>query len=522
MEVSVFDQTFEKVANVDMLAFYSIKEKTGEAGTFSIWVEANEENMQNLRKQNIIQFQFDEVEDESKRNYVINGSSIYGVVKNGSELMTYVNADAYLLASDSEMQLNNRIVVASVEFDSDLPVEVGVGGEVIVTIPYTYDGGSGSIALDMTDLVDIQASGQVYESVQLPVNGLAFSNAEVSIVDINGTVNVKNLKLQIGQLPSESETPESEMAIKLNNTCWGIITTKIFRDDDSFFGIEVSGFLVEDVLRKRILWGLFSRYDKVQNIFNDMITENLISPVDTDRTLSNIALENQPLMTSSNVRFQKTGGYVLDAAVSLLAPESIWIKGIFDWYKKQIRFYLYKGKDRSDTQSVNPAVVFSDENGMLIAPKYLTDDSNYKNLVLVAGAGEGVLRIFHKIGDAVGWARDELYIDARDLQPVGEDEEPMAPADYLELLEQRGLEKLADFSAVENFDSGVQTVGGYIYGRDYFIGDIVTVYFSRIGVVGKLPIESVTRSGSADGHTIVVSFGKSNMPFSKMVKTKLN
>lgn len=522
MEISVYDQSFEKIANVGMVAYYMVTEKFGDVGKFSIWVEANEENMQNLRKRNILQFRFDDSSGVTERDYVPNGATSYGVVKSGSELNSYVNNNAYMLSSDAEFQLNNKFVVASIEFTAIQPIEVGVGGHVIVTIPYTSEGAEGSLVLDMTNLVKTQSSGSVYVSTKLPMRGLSFSNGRVSIQDINGTLSVKNLRLQVGQIPSPSTVYELDMGLKLNDVCWGVITTKNYKDEGSFFGIEASGFLVEDILRKRILWGVYYKYDNYQNIFNDMLTRNMISPSIPERKLTNIGIENQPVVDTGNIRFQKTGGSLLDAALSLLAPLGVGIKGIFDPYKKQIRFYLYRGKDRSDTQDVNPSVTFSYENGMLIGPKYLTDDSNYKNVVYIAGEGEGVDRVHHVIGNSVGWSREELYVDARDIQSQKEDGTMLAPAEYIEVLNQRGLEKLADYGVVENFESGVQTVGGYVYGKDYSIGDIVTVYYSEIGVVGRLPIVEVTRSGSADGQSTTVSFGKSNMPFSKMVKTKLN
>lgn len=522
MEVSVFDQSLEKIANVDMVAFYNVVEKFGEAGKFSLWVEANEENMQILRKRNIVQFKFDDLSGVTERDYVPNGALSYGVTKSGSELNSYYNENAYMFSSDAEYRLNNKLVVASLEFTASQPIEVGVGGHVKVTIPYTSDDGQNQIELDVTELVKTQSAGSVYMSTKLPLRGLRLSNAIVSIQDINGTVSVKNLRLQVGQTPSPSKAYELDMELKLNDVCWGIITTKNYKDDGSFFGIEASGFLIEDVLRKRILWGVYYKYDNYLSIFRDMVTKNMISPTMPERKLTNIGIENQPVVDNKNIRFQKTGGHLLDAALSLLTPLGVGIKGIFDPYKKQIRFYLYKGKDRSDAQSKNPVVMFSYENGMLVSPKYLTDDSNYKNVVYIAGEGEGVDRIFHTIGDSSGWSREELYVDARDIQSQKENGTTFSPTEYIELLNQRGLEKLDDYAVVENFESGVQTVGGYVYGKDYSLGDIVTVYYSEIGVIGRLPILEVTRSGSADGESTIISFGKSNMPFSKMVKTKLN
>lgn len=69
-------------------------------------------------------------------------------------------------------------------------------------------------------------------------------------------------------------------------------------------------------------------------------------------------------------------------------------------------------------------------------------DTNYANVALVQGAGEGDERATVWVGnvDATGSDRREMYIDARDLQP--EDGETSTSQSYLEKLADRGGEKL--------------------------------------------------------------------------------
>ena len=55
-------------------------------------------------------------------------------------------------------------------------------------------------------------------------------------------------------------------------------------------------------------------------------------------------------------------------------------------------FEMYSGVDRSYNQNSNPWVIFSDDYDNLIDSEYVYSTSEYKNVFLIAGEGEGLDR----------------------------------------------------------------------------------------------------------------------------------
>ena len=71
-------------------------------------------------------------------------------------------------------------------------------------------------------------------------------------------------------------------------------------------------------------------------------------------------------------------------------------------------------------------------------------DTDYANVALVQGAGEGNERATVWVGDvnATGSDRREMYIDARDIKPEEDKNETSTSQSYLAKLADRGGEKL--------------------------------------------------------------------------------
>ena len=140
---------------------------------------------------------------------------------------------------------------------------------------------------------------------------------------------------------------------------------------------------------------------------------------------------------------------------------------------KQFVFSLYKGKDVSDS------VTFSNEYNNLLDSDYTNDTTNYCNVTLVAGEGQGSNRVTQVVGEGKGLDRKELFTDARDLSATG-----TTAAKYLVQLKQRGNEKLAELKNTEAFQGTVVPDILYKYGVDYSIGDTVK-FLDMYGHYGK-------------------------------------
>jgi len=120
-----------------------------------------------------------------------------------------------------------------------------------------------------------------------------------------------------------------------------------------------------------------------------------------------------------------------------------------------------------------------------------------------------------------GLARRELYIDARDLQSDSDPDNPLTAEEYAALLQGRGLEKLAEHQLVKSFTAVVRTLDPtYTLGRDYDLGDTITVIDQRLGVTVDAVVQGVERSESGEGEGMALTLGYSQPTIGELLKRK--
>lgn len=96
----------------------------------------------------------------------------------------------------------------------------------------------------------------------------------------------------------------------------------------------------------------------------------------------------------------------------------------------------------------------------------------------------------------------------------------MNDEEYIQLLKNRGNEKLADCQKIEQFEATIRTVGSqYEYLKDYRIGDIVTVQDERLGISIDVRIVKVEQSFS-DEYDLLITFGYDMPKLLRKLRTK--
>lgn len=164
------------------------------------------------------------------------------------------------------------------------------------------------------------------------------------------------------------------------------------------------------------------------------------------------------------------------------------MKEIADIYDLGIRFYkdpdasklyfnVYTGNDRTTTQTVNTPVVFSPDMQNLTDTTEFTDRSKHFNVVHVLYIRKN--EFDNEVVDEVVVTDDEIAVQNTGLDrrakvlvvtSISEDI-PDIPA-YLYQLGMEEIRKSRPFGA---FDGEVTQHSNYVYGRDYYMGDIVEV-----------------------------------------------
>lgn len=175
-----------------------------------------------------------------------------------------------------------------------------------------------------------------------------------------------------------------------------------------------------------------------------------------------------------------------------------------DFKNKKMTFETYKGIDRTRRQGNAPRVIFSEGYDNLNRAKHTYSDEAHKTKLFVGGAGEGTSRVYVEVGGGSGFDLREEFLDAKDINKddFATDEE------YLEALRMRGEEYLQSVAVIENFEAEAEADVNFTYGKDYDLGDIVTVEKKKWNKVLNLRITELCEVYEYGGMYVVPTFGE--------------
>lgn len=266
--------------------------------------------------------------------------------------------------------------------------------------------------------------------------------------------------------------------------------------------ILVSGRGAESIIGRRIVLEQTSVSGRVDAAAHRLIRENAISPADPARALP--LTMHAPDVSTATARAQYTGTNLLEAVEGICKAHGLGFRAVGDATEEGValRMELLNGTDRSESQEANSPIIFSAEYENLLSSSYAMDTTNYKNVAIVAGEGEGKTRKRATYGSASGMARREVFVDARDLST---NEGEISADDYTAQLVARGAEKLAEHALSEAFDGEMETSNTFALDVDYTLGDIVTVE-NEYGIRKNVRISAITEIWDAEGYSAIPNF----------------
>ncbi len=180
-----------------------------------------------------------------------------------------------------------------------------------------------------------------------------------------------------------------------------------------------------------------------------------------------------------------------------------------DFNSKNWIFDIYKGRDFSAGQNINPPVIFSPEFDNIKTLEYVDSIINYATYAIVAGQDEGADREVIMLGnDATGLDRHVIFVDARDVQDTDD-------------LPARGEAKLAEHQRVLSFQAEILTQGPFLYGVDWDVGDVVTVQNKEWNLTMDTRVTEVTEVYEPGGFRLNITFGNSLPTLSQKLKSAL-
>ena len=319
-------------------------------------------------------------------------------------------------------------------------------------------------------------------------------------------------------------TSENKAVIKKNNILWcgkdnaaKIEIIQFDTNDDGEKVFKVKGRTLEQILTTRIIWGTYNCTNKYSStVMYEIVKNHCVNPVDTYRKIPFLECAEDESF-GKVISFQKTGGEVYEAIESIAKDSDIGFDILFRPKQKKLIFKVNEGVDRTIHQQDDAnsgLVIFSTELEDILSSSYYTNNQDEKTLAYVAGEGEGAERSYVISGNnaSYGFERKESYIDARDIQSEISNEDgtqtQMTVHEYRELLNARGVEKLAECETIESFEAKMRMDGQYTYGVDYFKGDTVIIQDADLGVEVSAKITEVIENYD-DEYELEITFGYS-------------
>ena len=275
----------------------------------------------------------------------------------------------------------------------------------------------------------------------------------------------------------------------------------------------VKGRSYESILSRRIVWTkrVFSADNdgnkpNLQNGIAKLLMENAIEPTLEQITKYNVKTPVTEVRKIPNLIFKEStderitklefeaqylGENLYDVIHTLCVENEIGFKITLN-ENDQFVFELYAGTDRSygtddEPQFKNPYVVFSPKFDNLISTNYIDSNEKLKNVCLIVGEseyykagqdgeeGEEITRLSYELGSEVGLERREIFTDATSLSLEDDEGGIMTAERYLAHLKQKGMDTLIDNTPIAAIEAEIEPKSSYVYGQDYFIGDIVQV-----------------------------------------------
>ncbi len=174
----------------------------------------------------------------------------------------------------------------------------------------------------------------------------------------------------------------------------------------------VKGKDIKYFLNRRIIWSQTNADGLVENYIRELVSKNLCDANDSERIMLNsdgeVLFQLAEPKGFLEVTTEQTTYSQLGDKIQELCKKYGWGYRV-TLLNKNFIFEIYKGNDKQDE------VTFSENYENLISSKFKEDGSNFANVALTGGEGEGVDRSRVVCGDATGIDRHEIFVDARDV-----------------------------------------------------------------------------------------------------------
>lgn len=305
----------------------------------------------------------------------------------------------------------------------------------------------------------------------------------------------------------EAGSFQMQLPVKLYDPSWAYIGTterpelgmvqKVEYSGEGDVNVLISGYFCEKMLDDKVIFPKVEINDtNIEHAVRDLFVNNKKDlPIGLSRP-------NSPIL-GENVSIDANGDFIGTKIYSILESQELTYSVTFDYDRNDLWMRVWQGKDRTQSQDVNPYQVFSTEFGNITDKKVSLDDSGYRNYAIIPVMDEEY--VDHKVyylDWSHGGYRKEIVLDHSSDMP----DEYTTDAQFKEQILQQAAEEMAQYAKVEDIDITVSGTVGYM--TDFDIGDKCDVELTDIGVSMETRIVQVDEVFKApDGHSVTVGLG---------------
>lgn len=294
--------------------------------------------------------------------------------------------------------------------------------------------------------------------------------------------------------------------------------------------LVVTGRMATSILDRRIV---YKRYGtsyivyptiingNVQEAINSLISDCFINPIDSQRKWASLTTQIGSISSA-----------VLTGDDGNPAERQITYKGLLEYIEALLQEYnlgarmIMQNNKLCYYQFVGQEVpfIFSTEFDNLTSSEYQENETEYKNVALVAGEEE---QIENDDGTTTtkrqttliygsqysGIDRREVYIDGSSISRTYEDEageeQEYTDAEYQSMMRSYGKNELAGMKKIKSLTGSINvTTTGLEIRKDFDLGDVVTIQDRKLGVYSKSRILEATEVMDSNGYSIDLVYGE--------------
>lgn len=345
-------------------------------------------------------------------------------------------------------------------------------------------------------------------------------------------------------------------AIKRDNYIWirGSDRLQIIEDleivtnsEDGDY-ITITGRTLESILERRSVYTLTYIEGTLQDGFEQLLNENALNPTDKKRKIPELRFIRNDDDRLNDLPMLGTffGESLLDIAETYCEVYDLGFKIVFNEEDSMFEFSFYYGEDRSYNQDTNLWVVFSENYDNLIGSNYFESFKELRTAAVICSEnsedyGQEFIDI-DEYPDLTGLDRREMGIsnssvrwevEKPDEDAIEEEIRAQVPGNMGEYeiqqridkaieeawtkaidearivlreeLVQRAKEELASTYITKTFEGEIDATLQYVYGVDFFLGDVVQVR-NKYGKEASSRITEIVRSHDASGEKLTPTF----------------